>query len=206
MNEPTVNCDVVIMPDAHVAGAAISASQALAKCGSQFTLQDGTYYPHISLYMLKLAINNVPQVMQLLEALAQSFRPFMLQAERIDEGARYVMVEYAVPDALRTMQEAVLAAISPLHRGIMDKDDDNVRQSTGLALKNYQVYGYKYIGEFFHPHITLTRIHDAASGYEHLLPSVENFTGTFPMLGLFELGENNTCIHKLAAWPLSARP
>ena len=84
----------------------------------------------------------------------------------------------------------------------MDKDKERVLEATGLAKQNYDTYGYKYIGELFSPHITLTRFENEEPADESKLPDMSVFDGRFVKLGLCELGISNTCARKLAEFPL----
>ena len=53
-------CDIVVLPEPALAQSAIQASAQLLMLGSaQFTLKDGVYFPHLSLYMLKLGVSEL---------------------------------------------------------------------------------------------------------------------------------------------------
>ncbi len=58
-----------------------------------------------------------------------------------------------------------------------------MHSATGLALANFQNYGYKYVGELFRPHITLTRFKEEQPQAEKLLPNLSVFSGEFSKIG-----------------------
>ena len=79
-----------------------------------------------------------------------------------------------------------------------------MQDAEGLKLENLQKYGYPAIGDLFRPHITLTRLEEHNPKVLDLLPQdISTFSGVFDRLGLFEMGENGTCIRKIAEFPLS---
>jgi len=112
------------------------------------------------------------------------------------------VVDYQTPPELEALQQLVVGAINPLRDGIMEKDKEHVLEATGIAKQNYDTYGYKYIGELFKPHITLTRFETEEPADESKLPDTSAFDGRFIKLGLYELGISNTCVRKLAEFPL----
>ncbi|MBP6005281.1 hypothetical protein KA531_00005, partial [Candidatus Saccharibacteria bacterium] len=63
---------------------------------------------------------------------------------------------------------------------------------------------YPAVGDLFRPHITLTRLKEHNPNVLELLQQdITTFNGVFDRLGLFEMGENGTCIRKIAEFPFS---
>ena len=52
---PSKAYDVVLIPEPRIAEAAIEVSGGLEQAGTHFTLDNKSFFPHISLYMLQLA-------------------------------------------------------------------------------------------------------------------------------------------------------
>jgi hypothetical protein len=82
--------------------------------------------------------------------------------------------------------------------GIIEKDREHILEAVGLAKSNYDMYGYKYVGELFKPHITLTRFENEVPADESVLPEPSLFSGRFAKIALCELGISNTCVRLLA--------
>ena len=70
--------------------------------------------------------------------------------------------------------------------------------ASGLALEDYQRYGYKHVGELFRPHMTLSRLSSTNDAALQVLGDISAFDGIFLKLGLFEMGDNGTCTRKLS--------
>lgn len=198
----SIPCDVVILPSSELAAKAIVASIRLSELGSLFTLEDGKQFPHASLYMFQLNDNNLAAVKEVLANIASNNRELHLTPSGYVQKQGYIDVGYAVTSELNKLQQQVLEAIQPLADGMRDKDKQRMLEARGLALQNYQKYGYKYIGELFRPHITFTRFpsEEETPEAEKLLTDLANFEGEFMKLGLFEMGDNGTCIRKIATF------
>ncbi len=202
MTQSSIPCDIVILPSDELATKAILASKKLEPLSSLFSLEIGKYFPHSSLYMLQLSTDTIEQVKQLLADIAHETKSLQLEANGYYQKEGYIDTGYTVSGEVRNFQEKVLSVMNPLRDGMREKDKARMVESTGLALKNYQDYGYKYVGELFRPHITLTRFSEEQPTAEQLLPDVSEFNGAFTKIGLFEMGDNGTCIRKIAEFSL----
>ena len=58
------------------------------------------------------------------------------------------------------------------------------------------------VGEMFAPHLTITRFTDRKDIDLTTLPNVSELSATFSKIGIFEMGENGTCIRKIAEFKL----
>jgi len=198
----TIPCDIVLLPEETLAERAIRASQLLEPFGTHFTLKVGEYYPHASLYMCQVAVDDLPKIEHALQQLAEALKPFDLSAVRYALGqgfaVGYVDPEYAVTDELRAAQEAIIAAINPLRAGMRESDIAKMKDATGVKLENLQKYGFPSVGELFRPHMTLTRLKENQPEALDVLPDISTFNGKFTRLGLFEMGPNGTCVRPLS--------
>lgn len=112
-------------------------------------------------------------------------------------GIGYVDPEYKVTNELQSLQENILDGINPLRAGMREKDIAKMQDATGTKLANLQKYGYPSIGKLFRPHMTLTRLKDHMPEVLDILPAINTFDGIFDRIGLFEMGDNGTCIRKI---------
>jgi 2'-5' RNA ligase len=195
-------CNVVILPSNQLAEKAIVASKQLEPYGNLFTLEIGKYFPHASLYMLQLNEDDLDRVKELLAGVANEFHDLHLSAERFYQAQCYIDVEFAKNEQLVKLQQDVIAALNPVRDGMREKDKARMDEATGLALTNFQQYGYKYVGELFRPHITFTRFNEEQPDADKVLPSITSFDGTFTRIGLFEMGDNGTCVRQIGNWDL----
>jgi len=187
-------CDIVILPADDLAHKAISLSEQLAQHGTLFTLKDGARYPHASLYMTQLKVADLEKVKALLAAIAASTPQLDITATRYDQAEGYIDVEYARTEALAHLQMTVVEAINPIR--------DGMYAATGKARESLEKYGYRGVGELFRPHLTLTRFVGGRSIDANTLPEPNEFSGRFVRLGLFEMGDNGTCVRKIAEFEL----
>lgn len=197
-------CDVVILPNDKLANIAISASQKLASLSGLFTLEVGKYFPHCSLFMLQIKASDLERVKSLLAEIASKTEVLNLKASRFDQTHGFINVEYTRSEQTDSLQKQVIATLNSIRDGMREKDNARMLEATGLALENFQNYGYKYVGELFRPHITFTRFSETQPEAENLLPELSTLNGSFTKLGLFEMGDNGTCVRKIAGFDLSA--
>lgn len=206
MNQTSLPCNIVILPSTDLAQKAIHVSQQLAQdYPTFFTLKDGEYYPHITLYMTQLKVADLERAQLLLTDVANHAQSFTLQADRYELNFGYFDANYERPAALEALQMAVIDAINPIRDGMREKDKQHLLEASGVERENLQKYGYRGVGELFRPHVTLTRITDDQPVDTSILPDPEDFSGQFTHLGIFEMGDNGTCVRKIAELPLARR-
>lgn len=195
-------CNIALLPNPSLENLAVSASQKLQKFDSLFTLEDGRYFPHVSLYMFQLKTEELTKVEGLLAAIAQSMTPLRLQAYRYDHTMCFVDAEYEKSPELVGLQEAVIKAVNPIRDGMREKSKERMKEAEGLALKNFQNYGYQYVGELFRPHLTITRLRAENPEALKALGDLSQYSGAFWKIGLFAMGDHGTATRKLADFEL----
>ncbi|HEX9594996.1 MAG TPA: DUF1045 domain-containing protein [Candidatus Saccharimonadales bacterium] len=203
----SIPCDIVLLPEVALANRAFSASQKLAQFGSLFVLEDGKFYPHMSLYMFQLNTDDISKVEEVLQQIANGFSAVSAEANRYFLGQGhaegYLDPEFIASDELHAIQNAVVEAVNPVRAGMREKDVVKMKEATGVKLENFKKYGYPSIGELFRPHMTLTRLDGRKPEALDVLPDISEFDGVFDGIGLFEMGDNGTCIRKVLEFPLS---
>lgn len=195
-------CDIVILPADELSRKAIGLSEQLKKYGTLFTLKDGTYHPHASLYMTQCKAADLDKVKSILADIASSTPRLNLTATRYNQAMGYVDVEYARTEVLDRLQMRVVEAINPIRDGMSEKNKVRMLRATGELRENLEKYGYRGVGALFRPHITFTRFVHGRAINTGTLPRPSEYSGVFARLGLFELGNNGTCIRKLAEFHL----
>ncbi len=187
-------CDVVILPNPTLKDAAIAKSRELSEQGSYFTLGGETCVPHVSLYMLQLAVPDLAKAKRVLSKIASETVPLHLEAYRPYRSSGYVDVEYQRFNKFDSLQMDVVDALNSLRNGMYVDEIKRMETAEGLKLENLQQYGYQNIGELFRPHMTFTRL---TPGVAFKIDDVTRFSGMFPGLGIFELGDNGTCARSI---------
>jgi uncharacterized protein DUF1045 len=199
----SIPCDIVILPSAELAQKAIALSQQLRQHGTLFTLKDGAYFPHASLYMTQLKIADLDKVKTILADIAANTPQLDLTATRYDQAEGFIDADYARTETLDRLQMTVVEAINPIRDGMREKDKARMLATTGKARENLEKYGYRGVGGLFRPHITFTRFADGQPIDTGALPKPSEFSDKFIKLGLFEMGDNGTCVRKIAEFELS---
>ena len=200
-----MDCDVVLIPEKRIAEQAVAASRQLSRLGSSFVLEDGKVFPHVSLYILRFKPADLPNVEASLRRIAHSAKAVPAQATDYTFSHKYAVVDYRMTPAMVELQNAAVAALNPLRDGMPLSEQENMREATDPhVIANFETYGYKYVGNFFRPHVTLTRFENEHQLEDYALPPVTNFDGEFVGIGLFQLGPHSTCVRKIAEFPFTA--
>ena len=198
----SIPCDIVMIPDTDVINNAIALSEQLSKNETYFTLKEGEYYPHASLYMLQFDMNRIDEIKERLANVAKNSSGITLNPKEYHQEWGYLDVEYGREPNSDKLQMDVVNALNPIRDGLRQKDIDRLSEAVGLEKENILTYGYRSIGEKFAPHITITRFADRKDIDLTTLPEVSTFKATFSKIGIFEMGENGTCVRKIAEFNL----
>jgi hypothetical protein len=154
--------------------------------------------------MTQLKNADVEEAVRLLTTIATTTAPLSLIADTYFQEEGYIDANYVRTPELDTFQMTVIDAISPIRDGMRDKDKARLPLIQGVARENLERYGYRGVGELFRPHITLARFVSGDKIDPSDLPPAHNFSGFFSKLGLFEMGDNGTCIRKIAEFDLAS--
>lgn len=204
--------DIVLLLPEPANATAIQLSEQLAPLGTEFTLDDHSRFPHVSLYMANFNLENVTLLRAMLPGLCKNVPVQQLEAthyQRNEHGMFEVFFEKT--ETIVFLQSAVIDTASPLRTGLREKDPvgrvlaDYIKTAPPEAQNNLKHYGYDEIGNFFKPHITFTRFKpDSPQADLSTLPDPKTFTGTYTTLALCEMGEHGTCTKIIAQYELAA--
>lgn len=195
--------DVAILPSDELAGKAIALSKQLAsRYHTFFQLELDGPFPHASLYMTQLRAEDLDEVQEVLARIAASTPSFNLTATGYHQSRGYVDASYERINVLDQLQLAVVEVINPLRDGMPHGEKKHLEDATGPLRDTLQKYGYRGVGEFFRPHLTLARFTEYAPIDVSDLPDPATFGGAFTKLGLFEIGRHGACVRKIAEFEL----
>jgi hypothetical protein len=198
----SIACNVVLLPEDDLSAKTIEASKKLEPYGTLFTIETGKFFPHLSVYMLQLKVEDVPKAKELLAGIAAKTGRLYLTATGYHQSHNYFDVEYHKTEQLSRLQDLTVTALNPIRDGMRENDKPRMTEATGLALENFKKYGWNTVGDLYRPHLTLTRFSKEQSNPQDYLGAASEFNGEFPILGLFESGENGTAIHHIASFNL----
>ena len=197
--------DIVLLPDDKITKQAIELSEKLSReYPMRFTLNTTTV-PHYSIYMAQLTEKGVEEAKKKIKAIAHEFSTFSLEATKYwqDSAEGFFEIQYERTPQLIALQEQVIAAINPLREGRFLAEyppgytkEEQQKKLTGNALAQFTKFAYPEIDEDYRPHMTFTRLQEAAYATKIVtnLPEVTSFSGKFSSLGLFVMGHNGTCV------------
>ncbi|MEK7571749.1 MAG: DUF1045 domain-containing protein [Patescibacteria group bacterium] len=196
---------IVLLPDEGLLDKTIQTSCMLRSFGTRFCLQKDTFFPHMTLYMAQIPNSSLKQIQAALSHIAKQTEAFSLRATKYHQDREgMIEVQYEKTDALVFLQREIIRAVNPLREGLRERNPlgyflkDQLSHATGEEKENLEKYGYDEIGMLFRPHITFTRLINKEKMFAlSLLPPVEQFSGSFPVIGFFTLGENGTCMEQI---------
>lgn len=122
----TLPYNIVILPTDNLAQKAINVSQQLQQFGTLFTLKDGEYFPHVSLYMVQLNVTSLNSMRELLAEIAARTPQFDLIAPQYCQAEGYIDVDYQRSKVLDALQMAIIEAINPILDGMRAKDKTRI--------------------------------------------------------------------------------
>ena len=195
-------CNIVLLPEKHLAELAAQTSDTLAANDTLYTIDNSSVFAHLTLYMTQLDSNGIEQAEAILEGISKQIGVFTLNAQGFEQAEGYIDADYTRTAELDSLQDSVVSAINPIRSGMRAKDRARLSQTTGIAHSNLSTYGYRSIGELFRPHVSLTRFRNPPAKINTPLPVVSKFSGRFDALGLFEMGDNGTCVKEIARFAL----
>lgn len=199
---PSLDYDIVLLPEEDIAAKAIRTSQELAPLGTEFTLGRESYVPHVSLYMLRLKTDALPEVEKRLAEIASHTSKLKLESDSYVQDEGYIDANYTRTPEAGQLQDKVVQAINPLRDGLRPEKAVQLAAATGLAQHNLEHYGDHRIGELFRPHLTFTRFTNRQPIPLEDMGAPTAFSGQFTKLALFEMGPHGTCIRKVQEFDL----
>lgn len=176
-----------MIPDSDITDRAIALSEHLSKNITYFTLKEGEYYPHTSLYMVQLDMDKIDEIKKRLSKISANNSAITLTPKEYHQDRGYVDIEFHRGSFVDSLQMEVVHALNPIRDGLRQKDKDRLEAAVGKERENIETYGYRSVGELFAPHITITRFADAKDINLTELPDVSQFSAEFSKIGIFEM-------------------
>jgi 2'-5' RNA ligase len=195
-----INYNIVILPEETLASRSMEASrQITAVEPTVFELDNKNFFVHATLYMVRIKQQQLAEAKQRLAELAAQTTPLDMVASHYNQARGFISVSYERSPAINNLQQQVIRAINPLRTGMPPEQTELVKSAEGLQLQKLENYGFDRVGEAYNPHITLSRTASQQPiNAEATLADMATFNGVFSELGMFELGDNGTCVREVA--------
>jgi hypothetical protein len=174
--------------------------------------REGICKPHVSLYMIAVEEEEVPEVVDAVRRVAARARPIEARGgwyENNGQGAPEVF--FAPAPAWTLLQTAVLESVGPLRRGRLRAEDPNGESAAEIIergrdperVRLLRRYGYDEIGDRFRPHVTLAWPADRSTrvSTKSLSPAAV-FSGRLSRIAVYEMRSHGTCTEKRAEFSL----
>jgi 2'-5' RNA ligase len=188
--------NIVIAPSKQVAKKAAGISKKLKGRGGLFVL-DKNHSPHITLYMTEFPLKNIPEIKTRLQGLAAKMRPFLTSSLNYGQSKDGdIDINYWHSRDIQNLQRKIISLLNPLRGGLIRKrDEERKRLLPKKQQRNIELYGYRSVGQEFHPHLTFTKL---AKFNKSAFANIKklNFSFVVKKIGFSRLGDHGTC-HKL---------
>lgn len=192
----------MVIPEPVLSKKVIEVSEKLNELDTYFTLDNENFFVHASIYMLQLNDAGLEKALNLLSIIAQETKKIDGVAKEYHYENNYIDTEYVRSKEFEDLQSVVLEKLNPIRDGLRQRDKEKLIVAVGEERETILKYGYRSVGNAFSPHVTFTCFKDNQEKAIELLPEKDLFKGKFVELGLFEMGENGTCVRKIKTWNL----
>lgn len=189
----TIALNVVLESTEEVRAAVIGLSTRIAGAHDAcFALDGHVYHPHVTLYKAVIDERRVPAVLAAAVKVARGNDSFCCTFRETSSGRGYIFVRLGCPPALRRLHEAVVREVNPLRvKGIRVRSK---RAMTPEEEQNNRQYGHPNVLNTYSPHMTITRLNDAAEA-DRIAKEISWTLHTFPAvsIGVYRTGVHGTC-------------
>lgn len=197
MSMTSIAIDIVLLPDENMMQQCIKINKAAQR--QRFPLGTDDFVPHITLSLSCIDDKYLPQVIQIVQLIADKEKKKILTAQDIGhyvykEGNRS-FVKVKVTDTLQALHEKLTDSILQYTTKcenanvLVEGKITGISESTKKILNEYKNRGTKYSFENFNTHLSLG-CYDAEKYVDESIFPFEFSAGT---LALFHVGDGCTC-------------
>ena len=201
----SISCNIAIYPPAHIRRGAISLSKKLSELGTDFTLDDKNFYPHITLYMTEFPVDNLPRVKKELRNITQKMHIFSVTPAGIGKVRGHIGVDFKnIPDLVSLHRKIVLATNAFREGCLRPKDRERLLKHFFPANMERMLkeYGSSRAMKNYNPHLTLTKFTNDKTQVDLKLQK-SKFSFEVNEIVLFQSGRHGACRKILARFRLS---
>lgn len=164
-----------------------------------FILDDVTFYPHITLYLAEYPNDAIDDIRKVISQVITNLSPILLKPTKYSIESGYIAIGYEKTEELEMMQASIISACNDLRKGSLRLRDIEKIESYNMAQRrNIDLYGFRSVGESFHPHLTLTKCKDTIpTNFPYLDEKKLTFiSNTLALMHVGEFGTGRELIDK----------
>lgn len=204
-----IRYNIVIEPNSEVRKAAITLSKELSKKDDVlFTLDGEHFYPHITIYSPAFPSLKKEDVFYAVEEISKDFKQFVCGFTGVQLDEKYLGINIMPTDAVTQLHETIVKKLNPVREGVIRKKylpgSEEFLKLSQNRQNNVLEYGAPDVLELYHPHLTITRfkedsVAEKVSKENHW--EIQSFVAS--EIGIYEMGENGTCINPVQKFLLT---
>lgn len=170
-----------------------------------FTLQQNTNVPHITIYQLIIPDRNLKRLIKILEGLVLNLPPQNFKFKGFEEHSGYLSVQLNLPPRVKLFQEEVVKSVNFLREGRSLISEEEALNYPESQRKNIADYGFDNLLDFYNPHITITCLSDPENA-KKLMSGLSWTEKEFSCsgIGLYSLGKFGICKELIREFKLGA--
>ncbi len=206
MTEDFIRINIAFKPPIEIAEQMAKLSQEVSKKeDAYFAIDNLNFYPHITIYSPKYPKHNEDKIFKAIDELVKKFSSIKFIPNGINTNQGYIGIGAEYSDEIKNIHEKIVEKLNPLREGHLRAKYANAynMQFSEEKLQNIQKYGYPDSMNFYHPHMTITRLKDeklAERVAKEIQISFKEFT--IDKIGAFKMGENGTCVELIKEFKL----
>ncbi len=202
MNKPesSVLVNVNVTPSDEVGGNCVDISQSLKSDGTMFVLDGNSKFPHMTVFMFRVANDRVADVVEAVDQVVSGLRSFQCKhTGYFMTKGRYFEASYEKTPEFLAFHEGLITALKDLRINPGNPFEEGYfTPYTSEQQVNARETGYDLANELFRPHVTLTRY------FEGKVPEKDPETPTtdlsFPLqkVSVYKADDNGAVYEPLA--------
>ncbi len=160
-NEPTVDLNVVILPDERTTGVLLDWSERIAsRFPTAYVLDRTNTLPHLSIYSAQYPARNQMGIEGAVGRIAQDRKPFDVQLSGFSAFSGFVFYDAVKDAAMNNIHESLVEGLNPLREGHISKTQRQLTNLSEAQKEAIEDYGYVGVKELYKPHISVTKMLD----------------------------------------------
>ena len=201
--------NVVLRPTEELVEAAVSLSARIAQDHeTDFVLDGVTFHPHVTLYKISIADEDVLGVYARVQQVARRHRPISCPFGAFQDGRGYLYLRLKPEEALQLLHAELVRALNGVRiRGARIRSKGREAVMSSEERFNNLRYGHPNVLDTYRPHMSISRLRDPDE-VGRVLKEIswpENWTEQVfrsSMLGVYLMGEHGTCRELVYTAPL----
>jgi 2'-5' RNA ligase len=182
-----------------------------AKLDGEFYIDGKNFFPHITIYSAEFPIANLITIKNSLKIIAHDIQSFKIETSKLYESDGTLMWGFKNEKIINTIHRDILQLMNPYRNGYLRKKYSDKQYLNTLSKRQIVLvkkYGYQYVLDYYKPHITFMIYEDENKAKKvlkdiKLLDAYKNpISIEIKKVGIFETGDNGTCIKKICEYSL----